>query len=221
MRLWKPLVLGSVALATVMGGYVAKAGTGGSEDGPDTFNVPGATMVTAIGSATFLLGDSMISITCADSSWTGKTRLRTTLKFPISPPTFSNADQAPCTDGSGHTYTVCANGTNGGWTVAELDYPNHGEGDEVFPGEPNLQGDHMQFTIPAAGLVITSSQGCTIILNPTQLSKTKGKYDDRGKFTVNAASLAIMISGGSQCPTDPGLFFSATYSLNPAIYDVG
>ena len=33
MRLWKPLVLGSVALATVMGGYVAKAGTGGSEDG--------------------------------------------------------------------------------------------------------------------------------------------------------------------------------------------
>jgi hypothetical protein len=122
----------------------------------------------------------------------------------------------PCSDNFGFTDTFASNSANGKWSVAEKDAGN----DEGL-AEPNAAGDKMVMTIPKAGLVDSNSSGssCKITVAPTAAATVTGTYNDGGTFTITGATIPLSTSG---CPVSPtSATFSATYTLSPAIFDMG
>lgn len=215
------LVVG-IAAAVAASTTYASVAPNATEDGADTFNVASGTTVngTSAGMATFAASTSAgtITVTCSLSTFSGKTAA--TLKIGISPPTFADAAAPRCTDGLGFTDTFHANSLNGKWAVAEKDFTNSGAGDEGLP-EPNATGDKMTITMPKAGLVDSNSSapGCTITFAPSGAAHVTGTYNDAGTLTIKNAAIPATTTG---CPvTGTTARLTVTYTLSPAIFDVG
>jgi hypothetical protein len=215
------LTVGIAAVIVASTTYAAAA-PNAKEDGADTFSVASGTTVrgTSTGTVTFAATTSAgtITVTCSLSTFTGKTG--TTLKIGIAPPTFADAAAPMCTDSLGFTDTFHANSLNGKWSVVEKDFTNSGAGDEGLP-EPNATGDKMTITMPKAGLVDSNSSapGCTITFAPSGAAHITGTYNDAGTLTIKNASIPATTAGCAVTGTSATL--TVTYTLSPAIHDIG
>ncbi len=170
------------------GATVGHASSVGGEDGPDTFNVPRGTAVTATnaGPAVFTAVDptvGAITVTCTDSTFSGKTNQG--LRFGITPPTYTNAG-GPCTDNFAFTDTFTSTGK---WMVRERDAKNDEGADST--------ADKMTIKIPQAGLVDVNSVGCTITFAPSGPVNVTGQYDDAGNLSISNASIPVAVSGAT------------------------
>jgi hypothetical protein len=217
-------LLAGVASAISAGTTLVVAAPQAAEDGTDTFNVAKGTTVNATNSGNVTISAATsfgtLVVTCTLSTWSGKTG--TTLKFVITPPTFTDAAAPQCTDNFGFNDTITSNSTNGNWFVKEKDFSNKGAGDEGLP-EPNATGDKMQIHIPQAGVVDSNSSasGCTITAAPSGPVNLTGKYDDAGTLKVSNASVPVSISAACPASGSGTATVSMTYKLSPAIFDVG
>jgi hypothetical protein len=206
-----------IGVALTAGGLPAHAAPSAAEDGADTFNVATGTLVKIknSGDVTFNPGTNYV-ITCTKSTFSGSTG--TTLKFTVTPPVFSDGTTS-CTDSLGAEDAFSGNTTNGAWVLKEKDFGNAGAGDEGQV-EPNPKGDKLALTIPKAGLVLQSSLGCFYTLAPSGAVSVTGKYDDGGVWLVRNASIPAAYN--SDCPAPMSrLTLSVTYTLNPALFDIG
>jgi hypothetical protein len=196
--------------------------TSTAEDGADTFSVASGTAVMFSSSKVIISvpgsSPSMV-ITCTSSTFSGKTK--SSLRFPTGLPVLTDAGNASCTDSLGFTDSFAANSVNGSWAVAEKDFTNAGAGDEGLP-EPNATGDKFMIHMPKAGLIDTNNWPCTLTFAPSGNASISGAYNDAGTFSVKNAKIPIGMSGPAFCgPASQTVTLTATYTLNPGIFDKG
>jgi len=149
---------------------------------------------------------------CTNSVIVQKTPATGLGTFKISPPTYNDGPGKPCRDNYFGTDTVISHGT---WSVGFIDAPNDETGKE-----PNV-GDRLKFIVPAGGVVVTTSAGCTITFAPNGPLSAIGTYDDVKTFTVIGV-VPIKAAGGIACPvgsTVTAAAFSVTYTLTPGLSD--
>lgn len=215
-------VVVAAAAAITAGGAFAFASPTAAEDGADTFNVAPGTAVsltTAMVTISVPSTSPAMVITCTSSSITGKTKA--SLKYPTALPVFADASGAPCRDSLGFTDSFSANMVNGPWSVKEKDFTNAGAGDEGL-AEPNAAGDKLVIGLPKGGLVDTNNWPCTFTFAPSTAATVTGAYNDAGKLTIKNAQLPVSVSGPAFCgPASQTVTLTATYSVSPAIFDVG
>lgn len=196
--------------------------TSTAEDGPDTFNVASGTAVTFSSSKVIISvpnSSPSLMITCTSSTIRGKTR--SSLQFPTGLPLLTDASSAPCTDNLGFTDSFAANSVNGSWAVTEKDFTNGGAGDEGLP-EPNATGDKFIIHMPKAGLIDTNNWPCSLTFAPSGNASISGAYNDAGTFSVKNVKIPISMSGPAFCgPASQTVTLTATYTLNPGIFDKG
>ena len=193
-----------------------------AEDGADTFSVASGTAVMFSSSKVVISvpgsSPSMV-ITCTSSAFSGKTR--SSLRFPAGLPVLRDAGGASCTDSLGFTDSFAANSASGSWAVAEKDFTNAGAGDEGL-AEPNATGDRFVIHVPKAGLIDTNNWPCSLTFAPSGSASISGAYNDAGTFSVKNAKIPIGMSGPAFCgPASQTVTLTATYTLNPGIFDKG
>ena len=196
--------------------------TSTAEDGADTFSVASGTAVMFSSSKVIISvpGSSpSLTITCTSSTFRGKTRQ--SLRFPVGLPRLTDASNASCTDNLGFTDSFAANSVNGSWAAAEKDFTNAGAGDEGLP-EPNAAGDKFMIHMPKAGLTDTNNWPCSLTFAPSGHASISGAYNDAGTFSVKNAKIPVSMSGPAFCgPASQTVTLTATYTLNPGIFDKG
>jgi hypothetical protein len=159
---------------------------------------------------------SGVSLTCTNSTTSGRTPATGLGLFPTSAPKFNDGYSAtgapkPCTDSAGGTDVITTTGT---WQAGFVD----AAGDETA-AEPNT-GDRFRIVIPKAGAVDHNSFGCVITLAPTAAFALVGLYNDVNKLTINVTNVPASITGPSFCM--PGTHtggFQAVYTLSPGLAD--
>lgn len=215
-------VVALAALLVPLLSATSTSATSSPEDGADTFNVASGTAVTFSSSKVVISVPSSspsLMITCTSSTFRGKTKK--SLRFSTGLPLLTDAGSASCTDNLGFTDSFAANSVNGSWAVAENDFTNAGAGDEGLP-EPNAKGDKFVIHMPKAGLIDTNNWPCSLTFAPSGNASISGAYNDAGTFSVKNVKIPISMSGPAFCgPASQTVMLTATYTLNPGIFDKG
>ncbi len=215
-------LVAAAAAAIIAGSTFVYASPTAAVDGGDTFNVaPGTSVSMTTTTVTISVPSTSpaMVITCTTSSITGTTKA--SLTYPTGLPILADASGGPCTDSLGFTDSFAANTTNGPWSVREKDFTNSGAGDEGLP-EPNAAGDKLVIGLPKAGLVDTNNWPCSFTFAPAGAATISGAYNDAGKFAIKNAKLPVAVSGPPFCgPASQTVTLTTTYSVSPAIFDIG
>jgi hypothetical protein len=136
--------------------------------------------------------------------------------FAISPlPVFDNGPKTgggtlPCTDNLGGTeINKVQQGINGHtWTIQELD--GDGTAGETA-AEPNSTGDRLSVRVPQHGVIVTTSQGCQIVVAPGGDYNAVGTYNDSFQFNVALTNLPVTITKlKTSCPL-PAITTTTTF----------
>ncbi|HEX8067247.1 MAG TPA: hypothetical protein VF520_12080 [Thermoleophilaceae bacterium] len=120
----------------------------------------------------------------------------------INPPTFKNNGGACPTNLFGTTASTTTNSTNGAWKLS-------GQNGTTITGS---------MTIPRAGAVTTTSNGCTITIAPSSAATVSGTWTNgsggsASRIAISGASVPVSVSGGFGCPSASTASFSANYDV--------
>ena len=205
----------AVAVAAWLALSVVLASATSTTDSDDHYK-PASTLIKAKSTKAATTAASGITLTCTNSTTSGKTPATGLGVFATSAPKFndgytSTGAAKPCTDSAGGTDVITTSGT---WRVGFID----AAGDETV-SEPNT-GDRLKIVIPQGGAVDHNSFGCVITLAPSAAFTLVGAYNDISKVTFNVKNVPASVSGPSFC--SPGAStgsFQAVYTLSPGLSD--
>jgi len=202
---------GMLAAAVAAGLSLGVVAASAAADTDDHYS-PAGTVIKST-SSKVVVSASGVSLTCTNSSTSGKTPATGLGSFTTSRPTFNDGGlpAKPCTDSLGGTDTITTSGT---WTVGLIDAAN----DETA-AEPN-SGDRVKLIVPKSGVVDHNSFGCVVTVAPSGPITVTGVYNDHNKLTVNAKNVPGSISGPTFCHPGTGTAsLQATYTLSPGLSD--
>ncbi len=218
-RLW--FATGALLALLAAGGATFALAQFGDPD-PDGFNHSGTATATNSGNTTFAVGTFTVSCTHSTA----------TFSIPASPSVATNLNglvfdddsgppPSPCnTSTAGVTATTSVSTANGSWTLTFNDIGDTGtdqSSNTGDSGEPN--SDSATIAIPKAGATITTSNGCTITVDPSAGSNVTASYNDAG--TAKFSSQRVSVSAtGTNCPSGTTGTFNGTYTVSPSLSDV-
>ena len=189
---------------------------GTSTTDTDDHYKPANTTVKSTSTKTVATASTGVSLTCTNSTTSGKTPATGLGLFIITPPKFNDGYTAtgkpkPCTDSARGTDVIATSGT---WQAGFID----AAGDETAI-EPNT-GDRFRIIIPKAGAVDHNSFGCTITFAPAGPFALTGSYNDKTTLTFNAKNMPASVTGPSFCsPGNGSGSFQAVYTFSPGVSD--